>query len=362
MTRVHLDLGERSYDIDIGEGLLSAVGGVLKTLSAGGRVAVVTDSHVGPLYAPTVTASLKEAGFVARVFTVPAGEPSKCAGELEELWDGFVGFGMDRGSTVVALGGGVVGDLAGFAAATYMRGIRCIQVPTTMLACVDSSVGGKTAIDLESGKNLVGAFHQPAAVLIDPSTLKTLGERQLRAGLAEVVKHGIIRDEAFFDWLESNIDKLLELDPELTSRAIKRNCEIKAEVVAADETESGLRAILNYGHTVGHALEALAGYRDLIHGEAVATGMVVESRVAEKLGMIAADVTDRQKRLLRRAGLPTSVGEVKTSEVIETMRRDKKTRGGKLNVVLPVRIGEVKLVRDVAPLMVVEALEDSRRE
>lgn len=362
MTKVHLNLDERSYDIDIGDGKLSSVGGVLKTLDAGGRVAVVTDSNVGPLYAATVSQSLEEAGFVARTFTVPAGEPSKCAGELEELWDGFVAFEMDRGSSVVALGGGVVGDLAGFAAATYMRGIRCIQVPTTMLACVDSSVGGKTAIDLESGKNLVGAFHQPAAVLIDPSTLKTLGGRELRAGLAEVIKHGLIRDEAFFDWLETNLEKLLELNPDVTSRAIKRNCEIKAEVVAADERESGLRAILNYGHTVGHALEALAGYRDLIHGEAVAMGMIVESRVAEKLGMIGTDVTDRQKRLLRRAGLPTAVGEVKTPEVIEKMRHDKKTRDGKLNLVLPVRIGEVKVVKDVGPLMVVEALEDSRCE
>jgi len=362
MSRVQVNLGERSYDIEIGEGQLSRVGEVLKSLGGRGRVAVVTDTHVGPLYAKTVTDSLDDEDFTPRVFTVPAGEPSKCAGELEELWDGFVTFDMDRASTVVALGGGVVGDLAGFAAATYMRGIRVIQVPTTLLASVDSSVGGKTAIDLEAGKNLVGAFHQPAAVLIDPATLRTLPERELRAGLAEVIKHGVIRDAAFFEWLETRIGKLLELDGKLTGEAIKRNCEIKAEVVASDERESGLRAVLNYGHTVGHALETLAGHGGLIHGEAVATGMVVESRVGEALGMTAPDVTGRQKALLERAGLPVTVGDVDTDAVVDTMRHDKKTRGGRLNLVLPVRIGEVKGVEDVNPELVVRALEDSRGE
>lgn len=360
MTRVEVNLGERSYVIDIGEGNLSRVGNVVKSVGGGGRVAVVTDSNVGPLYAGAVTDSLTAAGLASRVFTVPAGERSKSIGRLRELWDSFAGFEMDRDSTVVASGGGVVGDLAGFAAATYMRGIRCIQAPTTMLACVDSSVGGKTAIDLEAGKNLVGAFHQPAAVLIDPAALRTLPERDLRAGLAEVIKHGVIMDEAFFSRLETDIDRLLTLEAGLTAEVIKRNCELKAQVVAEDEREAGRRAILNYGHTVGHALETLAKYTDLLHGEAVAMGMMVASRVAEKLGMITPDVTARQAALLKRAGLPVTVGEADTTQIIEAMRHDKKARGGRLNMVLPARIGEAKVVKDVSADVVAEALEDSR--
>jgi 3-dehydroquinate synthase len=321
---------------------------------------VVTDSNVGPLYAEAVTKALNTAGFTSRVVTVPAGERSKSVHALKELWDGFVALDMDRDSTVIALGGVVVGDLAGFAAATYMRGVRCVQIPTTMLACVDSSVGGKTAINLESGKNLVGAFHQPEAVLIDPSVLETLPKRELRAGLAEVIKCGVIMDEAFFGWLEANIEKLLRLGPAVTTKAIQRCCELKAEIVALDERESDRRAILNYGHTVGHALETVARYEDLIHGEAIAVGMVLASRVAEKLGMVASEVTARQKALLEQAGLPTTVKGLDASKVLETMRHDKKTRGGKLTMVLPTRIGEVKLVKDVSTEVVTEVLEESR--
>jgi 3-dehydroquinate synthase len=360
MIRVQVHLGARSYPIDIGRGTLSRVGKLLKSLGAGRRVAVVTDSHVGLLYAGAVTEALNAAGFASRVFAVAAGERSKSVAALKKLWDGFVALDMDRDSTVVALGGGVVGDLAGFAAATYMRGIRCVQVPTTMLACVDSSVGGKTAIDLASGKNLVGAFHQPQAVLIDPSVLRTLPKRELRAGLVEVIKSGVIMDAAFFRWTEANIARLLRLGPAATVKAIRRCCELKAMIVGRDEQESDRRAVLNYGHTVGHALEALARYEDLIHGEAVAVGMIVASRVAEKLGMVAPDVTARQKALLERTGLSTAVKGPATSRILDTMRHDKKARGGKLTMVLPTRIGKVKVVRDVSAEVVREALEESR--
>ncbi|HUU43470.1 MAG TPA: 3-dehydroquinate synthase [Planctomycetota bacterium] len=359
MKTVHVELGERSYEIRIAGGLVARVGEVLATLAKGGRVAVVTDANVGPRYADAVVRSLESSGFTTCVVTVPAGESSKSVAELAKLWDAFVAFEMDRGSTVAALGGGVVGDLAGFAAATFMRGVRCVQIPTTMLAAVDSSVGGKTAIDLASGKNLVGAFHQPAAVLIDPELLRTLPGRELAAGLAEVIKHGVIRDADFFARLERDIAKLLELDASVTADVIGRNCEIKAEVVSADERESGPRAILNYGHTVGHALETTSGER-LVHGEAVAIGMAVESVVAEKLGRIGTDVTARQNALLSRAGLPTSTGAVDLDAVMTTMRRDKKARSGRLNVVLPTRIGRVELVKDVSPLVVREALEACR--
>jgi 3-dehydroquinate synthase len=260
----------------------------------------------------------------------------------------------------LALGGGVVGDLAGFAAATYMRGIRHVQVPTTMLAMVDSSVGGKTAIDLDTGKNLIGAFHQPSAVVIDPSVLCTLPRRELAGGLAEVIKHGVIRDAAFFAHLEDALDDLLKLDGDITREAVVRNCEIKAGVVAADEQESGLRAILNYGHTAGHAIEAVAGYGALSHGEAVSMGMVVAARVAAKLGMCPDDVGERQNALLKRAGLPVALGEIDVEAVLDVMRHDKKARGGKLLMILPTAIGEVEIVKGVDPAIVRAALEESR--
>jgi 3-dehydroquinate synthase len=362
MTRVQVQLGERSYSIDIGDGSLSSAGGVLTSLGAGHRCAVVTDANVGPLYAGVVTGSLEGAGFAVETVTVPAGERSKSVEQLARLWNAFVALDLDRDSTVVALGGGVVGDLAGFAAATYMRGIRCVQIPTTMLACVDSSVGGKTAIDLDAGKNLVGAFHQPAAVLIDPATLRTLPKRQLAAGLAEVIKYGVIMDAPFFERLERDIEALLALKSDVTVEAIGRCCELKARVTSADERESGLRAILNYGHTVGHALEAASGYEGLLHGEAVALGMLAAGRVAEALGMTGPDVTSRQEALLARAGLPTSLPmpHRDAGGVLDVMRHDKKSRGGKITMVLAVRIGEVKVVRDVKPELAAKALETLR--
>jgi 3-dehydroquinate synthase len=355
---VTVSLGERSYVIDIGEGKLASVGETLRSLRAGGRVAVVTDTHVGPLYAAKVTDSLGRAGFTHRTFTIPAGEESKSVRRLVELWNGFIESGMDRNSTVVAVGGGVVGDLAGFAAATFMRGIRLVQVPTTVVACVDSAVGGKTAVDLESGKNLVGAFHQPAAVLVDPAALRTLPPRELRAGLAEVIKYGVIMDERLFGDLEAGIERLLRSEPDFTGEVIRRCCELKAEVTAQDERDAGRRAILNYGHTVGHALEKVAGFGTLLHGEAVAAGMVAASRIAGKLRLVAGDVTSRQKVLLERTGLPVTLGQANSAAVIEAMRRDKKTTEGRLNLVLPTRIGQVLVVKDVAPETVAEVLEE----
>ncbi len=361
MNTVRVELGERSYDIRIGEGLLATAGEVLKSLNAGPRVAIVTDSNVGPLYADRVAKELEDYGFAATVISIPAGEKSKCVHALERVWTELVAAGLDRNSAVVALGGGVVGDLAGFAAATYMRGIRVVQIPTTLLACVDSSVGGKTAIDLKAGKNLVGAFHQPAAVIIDTGTLKTLPERDLRSGLAEVIKYGVILDAPFFTWLEKNLDDVVSLQANATTEAIRRSCELKAQVTSADEREGGPRAVLNFGHTAGHALETTSGYKGLLHGEAVSLGMLAACRVAELLGMIPArEVTEPLRRMLSRAGLPVTLRGVNVAKILDPIRRDKKARDGKIMMVLPVRIGEVKAVHDVDPALIEQALEKLR--
>ncbi len=369
MTRVRVELGERSYDIEIGEGLLASAGATLKALGAGARAAVVTDTNVGPLYADGVAQSLESAGFAVTVIIIPAGEKSKSVRMLERVWNELVAAELDRNSTVVALGGGVVGDLAGFAAATYMRGVRCVQVPTTLLACVDSSVGGKTGIDLGAGKNLVGAFHQPAAVIVDTATLKTLPERELRSGLAEVIKYGIVLDATFFGWLDNSMDELMALDMGRMAEAIRRSCELKARVTSADERESGLRAILNFGHTVGHALEAAAGYEELLHGEAVSLGMLAACRVGELMGKHSPDpACSRRARtrmvyvwdLLARAGLPVKLGKIDVARVMEIMRRDKKARDGRITMVLPKHIGEVEIVKDVPTDVIEKALEDLR--
>ena len=357
MNRVTVQLGDRSYPIDIVDGGLAAAGDVLKSLGAGPRVAIVTDSNVGPLYAAAVERSLDAAGFSFETLVIPAGEKSKRVGELERLWNAFVDAGLDRQSVVVALGGGVVGDLAGFAAATYMRGIRIVQVPTTLLACVDSSVGGKTAIDLDAGKNLAGAFHQPSAVLIDPLALGTLPERQLSSGLGEVIKYGASLDAALFTWLDDHMDELMSFDPPALAHAIRRSCEIKAEIVAEDERESSRRAILNFGHTVAHALEASAGFEALLHGEAVSLGMLAEGRVAIALGMVPTLYDEVLFKLLARAGLPISLETADVAAVLEAIRHDKKGHAGKVAMVLPTQIGYSRVVPDVDPALVAKAVE-----
>lgn len=359
--RVRVELGERSYDILIGERLRHQVGQRVQGVVKPSRVVVITDETVKGLYGADVTDSMQQAGLDTTTIAVSPGEEAKSLPQAGELYSALLGAGLDRRSVVVALGGGVVGDLAGFVAATYMRGVPYVQVPTTLLAAVDSSVGGKVAVDLPQGKNLVGAFHQPCLVLIDPETLRSLPARELRAGLAEVVKYGVILDTEFFAHLEDHAEELLALEPAVTAAVIRRCCELKAQVVQEDEREAGLRAILNYGHTFAHALEVLTGYQRFRHGEAVARGMVAASLLAEELGMVPAEVTDRQVALLRRLGLEVAMpAELGVGELIECFARDKKTLAGQLRLVLPVRIGAVEIVADPDRRLIARAIERAR--
>ena len=307
MRTVSVQLGNRSYAIKIAPGLLKQLGGECARLKLGDRCAIITDTNAGKHFAKPVYESLLKAGFEPVLITVPAGEKSKRISVVENCYDQLAAQRFERKSFIVALGGGVVGDLAGFVAATYLRGIPFVQVPTTLLAQVDSSVGGKTGVNLRAGKNLVGAFYQPRLVLCDLETLKALPEREFRAGLAEVIKYGIIFDAKLFAQLERDLPKILKRDSETLSPIIARCCEIKAEVVSQDETENGLRAILNFGHTIGHAIENSSGYGKFLHGEAISVGQVAAAKLSQKiLGLPERDV-ERIKNLFARAGLPTQI-------------------------------------------------------
>jgi len=338
---VPVSLGERSYDIRIKPGVLGEIGRCLSSLGIHGKVGVVTNPVVGRGYASGVLRSLRAAGLDASMIVLPDGERAKSMRSVSTILDALIKARFERGSALVALGGGVIGDLTGFAASIYMRGIPFVQVPTTLVAQVDSSVGGKTGVNHPLGKNLIGTFFQPRLVLVDPDTLRTLPPREWKAGLAEVIKYGVIADETFFAYLEGHMDRLLRLEAEPVSHVIARSCEIKASVVAQDERESDLRRILNYGHTLGHALESLGGYRKLIHGEAVAIGMVQEADLARHLGRCAPDVVDRQRALVRRAGLPVAPPPTTFGKLWAAMQHDKKVAQGRVYCVLPERIGRV---------------------
>ncbi|HEX6987512.1 MAG TPA: 3-dehydroquinate synthase [Planctomycetaceae bacterium] len=351
---VRVDLGPRSYDIAIEPGSLGRVADRLDSWRNGdapGTAFVVTDTHLADTHGRAVLTALRDAGWKTGFHAMPAGEGSKSLGGVAAIYDGLVELRADRKAVVVAVGGGVVGDAAGFAAATYNRGLPFVQVPTSLLAMVDSSVGGKVGINHPKGKNLIGAFHQPLGVLIDPDVLATLPDREYRGGLAEVVKYGVILDAAFFAFLEANADAINRRDPAALAHVIARSCRLKADVVERDEHETtGLRAALNYGHTFGHAFEALAGYGSLTHGEAVAVGMAHASRLAERRGLIGPEVTARQVALLRALGLPTALPgglSFPPDEVIARMRLDKKNAAGRLRFILPTRLGEVRLFDDV---------------
>jgi len=337
---VNVELGDRSYPIIIKDGTLGAIGAHLKKLGLKGRVALVTNGRVGALYGRPVTASLMKAGLDAFVITLPDGEAYKTLASAERIYDGLVRHRMERSSPVVALGGGVIGDIAGFVAATFLRGLPYIQVPTTLLAQVDSSVGGKTGVNHAKGKNLIGAFHQPMAVFIDPLVLKTLDPRQLRAGLAEVIKYGAIVDESLFAFLETNAGRLTPGARPLT-KAIERSCRIKAAVVSADEREAGLRAILNFGHTFGHAIEASAGYGRYLHGEAVAIGMCMAAGLSVELGVCAEPAAARITALVAACGLPTRAHDIPAGLVMRALRLDKKVASGAIRFILPTGIGGV---------------------
>jgi 3-dehydroquinate synthase len=349
MPTVHVNLGPRSYDIEIGSGNLPDAARFCDAEQDDAHAVLITDTNVDELYSEAVSEPLAELGCEVDILVVEAGEQSKSPDVAAELWERMLDEGADRSTVVIALGGGVVGDLAGFVAATFGRGLRFVQMPTTLLAQVDSSVGGKVGINLPGGKNMVGAFWQPRGVLIDVDVLQTLPDREYRAGLAEVVKYGVIQDEEFFAYLESNVDAINEHDANVLSHIVERCCRLKADVVEQDEREeTGLRSILNYGHTFCHAFEAATGYELLLHGEGVAIGMMCAARLAERLRRVDAAFVDRQRGLLESLRLVLDVPDVDHDELIELMYRDKKVERGKLRFVLPSRMGRVELVRDVS--------------
>ena len=329
---LQVDLGERSYPITIGAGLLDD--GAWCAQIVGRQVAVVTNDVVGPLYLDKVTALLRAAGKTVTTVVLPDGEEEKNWAGLMRIFDVLLAEQCDRKTTLLALGGGVIGDMTGFAAASYMRGVPFVQMPTTLLAQVDSSVGGKTGINHPLGKNMIGAFYQPQAVIADTATLDTLPPRELSAGLAEVIKHGAIIDAAFFDWIETNVGKLLARDPQALAYAIERSCEIKADVVRQDEREGGLRAILNFGHTFGHAIESGMGYGVWLHGEAVGCGMVMAADLSCRLGYLDAASRERIKALVAAAGLPVRAPDLGVARWIELMQVDKKNEGGEIKFIL----------------------------
>lgn len=356
MPTVTVPLAERAYDITIEPGALREI----ERFDLPGEVALLSNTTVGAIYGDILNEALRRQGKRVMQFDAPDGEEHKSLEWTSRAYDALAEFGLTRSGAIVAVGGGVVGDWAGFVAATWMRGVRFVQVPTTLLAMVDSSVGGKTGVNHPRAKNLIGAFHQPDAVIIDPAALRTLPPRELHAGLAEVIKYGVIEDAEFFAWLEQNIDAALHHDMGALVHIIKRSCEIKAEVVGQDERESdaiGRRAILNYGHTVGHAIEAVASYGRFLHGEAISIGMTAEAILARDLGVCspdeAGDLIERQTRLFHRVGLPTAAPEDCTFDRLwSAMALDKKSRGNEINFILPTRLGEVKRVNAVpaAPL------------
>ena len=330
---------DASYDIVIDRGLLAELPNLVHGVCPAARYAVITDSQVGPLYGDQAVAALEHAGHPADLFAFPAGERHKTRETWAAICDRMLGARVGRDSAVVAIGGGVVGDVAGFVAATYLRGIPWVQVPTTLLAMIDSSIGGKTGVDVPAGKNLLGAFHQPRLVVADLQCLATLAPNQVAAGLAEAVKHGVIADAEYFGMLEREAGGILAGDGESLMRVVRRSVEIKAEVVAADVRESGRRAVLNFGHTVAHAIEATSRY-EVLHGEAVAMGMHGEARLGERLGIAASGTADRIDALLRRFSLPTERPDrTSLDELLASMQHDKKNRGGSIRFALPARIG-----------------------
>jgi 3-dehydroquinate synthase len=355
---VKVQLLSRSYEIKIGPGLLARLGAECARLGLGRRCAIISDRNVAPRYGKVVQKALAKAGFAAELMIIPAGETAKSLRTVEACYNQLAKLRLERGSFIVALGGGVVGDLAGFVAATYLRGVAFVQVPTTLLAQVDSSVGGKVGLNLKAGKNLVGAFHQPRLVLCDLDTLGSLPMRELRAGLSEVIKTGIICDANLFKRLERDMPELLRRDPGCLAAVVARCCEIKADVVRQDETESGLRAILNFGHTVGHALEATSRYGKYLHGEAVAIGLVAAARLSTQvLGLPKRDA-ERIKRLLQRTGLPTFVKlpAPQRRNVLAAMRLDKKVSAGEIKFVLARRIGKAEFGQRVPSPLIEQSL------
>jgi len=343
MQTVTVNLGQRSYPIELGEGLLARVGELMRAQGIGGSVGIVSNPAVADLYAEEVRDSLRDAGYDTALVLIPEGESHKDTASLGLIYDALVEHRFDRSAALIALGGGVVGDITGFAAATFLRGIGYVQVPTTLLAQVDASVGGKTAVNHHLGKNLIGAFHQPRLVVIDMKTLRTLPEREFAAGMAEVIKHGIIQDARYFGFLEEEMDSLMRLDAAAVETAVAGSCRIKAAVVEQDEREDDRRAILNFGHTIGHALESFTGYERFLHGEAVAIGMIQAAALSAGQGLLSAAELGRIEALVRRAGLPWRIPEdIALEDLIAGMALDKKSHAGKIKFVLCEGIGRTR--------------------
>ncbi|EJL82976.1 3-dehydroquinate synthase [Pantoea sp. GM01] len=361
MEKITVSLGDRSYPITIAAGLFNDPASFWP-LKAGDNAMLVTNQTLAPIYLEPLAALLSKAGVKVDQVILPDGEQYKTLAVMDEVFTALLKKPHGRDTTLIALGGGVIGDLTGFAAASYQRGVRFIQVPTTLLSQVDSSVGGKTAVNHPLGKNMIGAFYQPVSVVVDTHCLATLPPRELASGLAEVIKYGIILDGEFFLWLEQNLDALLALDEKAMAYCIRRCCELKAEVVAADERETGVRALLNLGHTFGHAIEAHMGYGNWLHGEAVSAGMVMAARTAERLGQFTSAETDRIIALLLRAGLPVhGPASMAAEDYLPHMMRDKKVLAGELRLVLPLAIGRSEVRAGVAHDMVLAAINDCQK-
>lgn len=348
MRKVRVELGLQSYDIQIGTGLEDILAAFLHQACFSKKALLVSDTNVGKLYGQKVLTLLKTAGLDAELYMVPAGEHSKSLAEAEHIYTRAIELGLDRKSALFALGGGVVGDLAGFIAATYMRGIPFVQLPTSLLAQVDSSVGGKVAVNHSLGKNLIGAFYQPKAVFMDLAMMETLPKREIYTGLGEILKYGIIYDAEFFAFLEQNVDKVLSLEPGTAAHMIARSCEIKAAVVAQDEKEAGLRRILNFGHTIAHAIEKETGYVRYNHGEAVAIGSLGAAYISRELGLIDAACVERVRCLMEKLHLPTVAEGCQVESMYEAIFHDKKTVNGQVNWVLMEKIGKVCIRNDVS--------------
>ena len=355
MLTLQVPLGSRSYPIYIGAGLLARAELIADKLPQK-RAAIITNATIAPLYLAPFRCALEARGIGVVPITLPDGEAYKSWDTLNRLLDALIEHRCERNTALIALGGGVIGDLAGFAAAIYQRGVPYVQVPTTLLAQVDSAVGGKTAINHPGGKNMIGAFYQPLAVVSDTDTLSTLPPRELAAGLAEVIKYGLIRDPRFFDWLEANMARLARREPEALAYAIERSCANKAEVVALDERESGPRALLNLGHTFAHAIESGTGYGTWLHGEAVGAGMLLAARLSQRLGLVAAEDVARIAAVLRAAGLPLDPPPLGTERFLELMGHDKKVEGGRIRFVLLKRVGEAFVSAEVPRPALAEVL------
>ncbi len=359
MPNITVNLPQNSYKIAISPGSLAQLGSQMKQLAIGDKVLVISNPEIFNHYGETCLKSLELAGFETCTHLIPAGEEYKTPQSIQQVYDTALANHLERSSTFVALGGGVIGDMTGFAAATWLRGVNFVQVPTSLLAIVDASVGGKTGVNHPQGKNLIGAFYQPKLVAIDPTLLQTLPPREFRAGMAEVIKYGIIWDEDLFTKLENcdRLDSLEYLSDELLEIIITRSCQAKAEVVSQDEKEAGLRAILNYGHTIGHAVESLTNYQQFVHGEAVAIGMVAAGKIAVEMGLWTEEKAKRQDALIAKTGLPTDIpSELAMEDILSTIKSDKKVKAGKVRFILPITIGEVIISDQVTPEIITSAL------